>query len=63
LVVLVINYKYMYFLAPQQPIPKPKLPPTHPNPQQLNPYGMLQAGRSRNAGGIGLATKGKRQNL
>ena len=28
-------------------------------PQQLNPYGMLQAGRSKNAGGIGLATKGK----
>jgi hypothetical protein len=25
------------------------------------PYGMLQAGRSRNAGGIGLASKGKRR--
>ena len=25
------------------------------------PYGMLQAGRTKNAGGIGLASKGKRQ--
>ncbi len=50
MVVLVINYKYMYFLAPQQAHRQRQLPPTHPNPQQLNTYGMLQAGRSRNAG-------------
>jgi hypothetical protein len=58
--VLVTNLLYIIATYPQ-----PKLPPIHhPNPQQLNPYGsMLQAGRSRNAGGYRFGFNGKRQNL
>ncbi|MBK9458781.1 MAG: hypothetical protein IPN94_04960 [Sphingobacteriales bacterium] len=35
-------------------MPQTKTSAYPPNPQQLLPYGMLQAGRTKNAGSIGL---------